>query len=298
MLNINIEHMNYFRYACQYKSFSQAAEHAGISPQGFSKAMSTLEARVGGKLFARDVDGERTPTEYGRALLQCADSCAEAIYRLENETRAIHAREQRIIRIGGWDIASVLGHDFPGAFEQTHPDVSIEYLETPTVLVDDMLLSRHFDLGLVVHPYHPELIVQDVIQTPVCFFVHAAHPLANHTRIMPHDLEGVPINMPGKGFKSFESLCETCKREGVTLGPLSHCSLGYGMYEYVSQNTGIGWGLGFHATLPVFQSNPEVRCIPSWMTLRAGIGYLCSHALTKDERMLIDYFTTATARTF
>lgn len=133
------------------------------------------------------------------------------------------------------------------------------------------------------------LIVRDTIQTPVCFFVHAAHPLARCERITPRDLEGVPVHVPGKGFKSYEALRAACEREGVTLGPLSHCAVGYGMYEYVSQNMGVGWGLGFHANLPVFQSNPEVRCIPSWMTLRAGLGYLRSHALTEDEREFIDY---------
>lgn len=298
MLNINLEHLNYFRFACQCKSLSQAAEQAGISPQGFSKAMSALEARVEGKLFARDVDGERVLTEYGQALLQCADSCAEAMYRLENETLAIRAREQRIIRIGGWDIAGVLGHDFPGAFEQAHPGVSIEYLEAPNTVVDDMLLAQRFDLGLVVYPYRPEFIVRDIIEAPVYFFVHAAHPLANHTHITPHDLEGVSIHTPGGGFKCFDELRETCKREGVTLGPLSQCAVGYGMYEYVSQNMGVGWGLAFHAGLPTFQSNPEVRCIPSWMTLRSGIGYLRTHVLTEDERLFVDYFTEAMAKVF
>lgn len=293
MINLNLEHLNYFRYACQCKSLSQAAEQAGISPQGLSKAMGALEARLEGKLFTRDVDGERSLTEYGQALLQCAEACADAIYKLESETRAIRAREQRIIRIGGWDIASRLGHDFPGTFERAHPGVSIEYLETPGVLVEDMLLAKRFDLGLVVHPYHPELIVRDAITTPVYFFVHAAHPLANHERIMPQDLEGVSVHMPGEGFKSFESIRETCKREGVKLGPLSYGAVGYGMYEYVSQNMGVGWGLGLHAKLPIFQSNPKVRCIPSWMTLKAGIGYLRTHVLTEDEQMFIDYFTEA-----
>ena len=87
-------------------------------------------------------------------------------------------------------------------------------------------------------------MVQDSHRSPFCsvrldkthFFVHAAHPLAHRERITPHDLEGVPVHVPGKGFESYEALRVACEREGVTLGPLTHCAVGYGMYEYVSQN--------------------------------------------------------------
>lgn len=290
MLNINLEHLHYFRYACRFKSLTQAAEQVGISPQGFSKAMSTLEARLDGKLFVKGAGGERELTERGQALLQCADSCAAAVYELENKMRSIQSRERRIIRIGGWDIASLLGNQFPGSFERDHPGVSIEYLETATSLVDDMLLARTFDLGLVCNPYHPELIVEEATCIPVYFFVHASHPLANRDVIEPRDLEGMPIHTPGRGFKSFEILREGCERAGVKTGPLTYNAIGHSMYEYVSQNRGLGWGLALHADMPTFQSNPDVRWVPSWMTLRTGIGYLSSHVLTQDERDFIDHF--------
>lgn len=119
MINLNLEHLNYFRYACQCKSLSQAAEQAGISPQGLSKAMGALEARLEGKLFARDVDGERSLTEYGQALLQCAEACADAIYKLESKTRAIRARDNRSGEPGGSKSSSLIYSRILSNFESS-----------------------------------------------------------------------------------------------------------------------------------------------------------------------------------
>jgi DNA-binding transcriptional LysR family regulator len=62
-----------FYFVAKFKSFTRAGEHLNLSQSALSRAIATLEQRIGHKLFVRHTRGLQL-TQYGETLLDAAES--------------------------------------------------------------------------------------------------------------------------------------------------------------------------------------------------------------------------------
>ncbi len=170
-----------------------AAAHAlGVSQPAVSRALATLEERVGRALFLRD----------GGRLQPTADAFA-----LEAEARPVLAAMERI---GRWPTAGQHGGtlkvataptlaqhllpDVVARFRETHPGVVVNVEIGTGSAVLAAVADRAADVGLVDTPApHPGVRFEPIREAVAHCILPPGHRLAAKEMIAPGDLDGEPM---------------------------------------------------------------------------------------------------------
>lgn len=91
---MRLEWLEYFSDTALLGSIKAAAEKHNISPQGLSKCIRSLEAKLGVKLFERDANSVRLTPE-GARLLDQAQKAIEAAQELVRQAREISSGDAK-----------------------------------------------------------------------------------------------------------------------------------------------------------------------------------------------------------
>ncbi|WP_030246063.1 LysR family transcriptional regulator [Streptomyces sp. NRRL S-350] len=176
-----------------------AADDLGITQQGASKRVASLERELGVQLFSRVARGVRLTVD-GEALLPHARELVRAAERL---TAAVTPgrRPLRIDVVGRRIAPSNILHDF----YRQHPDIQLDVVtlanadaasalaEISAGTLDATFRSLRASAGAV-----PEgLLSSRVIDDPHELLVGPRHPLAHAETVTPAELTGHLIWMPG-----------------------------------------------------------------------------------------------------
>ena len=120
-------------------SFTGASDKLGLSTSAVSRALNSLEARIGAQLLARTTRSVR-PTDAGAAYLDACRKVLDAITDAEANTAAFHIKPVGTLTIS----APVLfGQRFVAplvnAFALRYPDVSVNavYIDRTTRLIEE-----------------------------------------------------------------------------------------------------------------------------------------------------------------
>jgi DNA-binding transcriptional LysR family regulator len=227
------------------KSFSQAAEHMGVTQPAVSLQVRALEERLGQQLLDRS--GRRVePTEAGRRL-----------YR--NAQRMLHAEEQLLEDVASADDGVLSGtlrlgaSTGPGAhlvplllceFQRRHEDLAIALSISDTYAVIDRVADRELELGIVgAVRRHRSLLFEPLAQDEIVLAVPPSHPAAGGEISVP-DLRDETLVVMQEGAGVRQVVDEELRRAGLRVRELES-KLELGLQESVKSAVAAGYGVAF-----------------------------------------------------
>ena len=227
------------------KSFSQAAEHLGVTQPAVSLQVRSLEERVGQRLLDRS--GRRVePTEAGiglyrhaRKLLQLEQQMLDDL--AEGETGTLH---------GTLAIGASTG---PGAhlvplllceFQSEHPDLRVSLSISDTHTVTEQVAARELELGIVgAHGRHRSLDFEPLSLDEIVLAVPPGHPSAGG-RMTLDELRAETLVVMQEGAGVRQVVDEELRRAGLRVRDLD-AKLVLGLQESVKSAVGAGYGVTF-----------------------------------------------------
>ncbi|MDR1185780.1 MAG: LysR family transcriptional regulator [Coriobacteriales bacterium] len=291
---MNREQLGYFASLYHIKSIAAAAKRIPMSPQGFAKAIHTLERELDVPLFQKGKDAQKTPTRYADALIRYFEDTENSYERLRAELAEIKAREKKVIRVGF--AAGTLGRfgpEFIPQFIKEYPGVSIAAEEMVDTRCDDELLKGSLDMAFTKDPYDTRFVTSEILVSGVNFWVRKDNRLSRKESLSVRDLQGQVLGLPGKGYKITDTILSVCERERIVLKETYLNAEMYCIYGFVSEGKGIGFATDYHKLLPIFNQDHDIVCIPAEsLCLHVGLSYLPNHLLTPHEKAFYQYCIT------
>ena len=190
--------LRYFSAVAERLHFGRAAQALHISQPPLSRAIRSLEARVGVALFARSRRRVELTAE-GRRLLEEARRTLAQLERTTLELRGMASGEHGRLRIGFVSLADY--GVLPGllkAFKSARPRVALALREMLSPEQASALAAGELDFGLLLPPVAgAEGLEHFVVQTErLVVALPARHPLARgRRRLAMRELAGEPVVM-------------------------------------------------------------------------------------------------------
>jgi DNA-binding transcriptional LysR family regulator len=169
-----------------------AAQRLGISQPAVSRAISSLESRLGRELFLRD-GGRLVPTADAFALDAEAAPIFAALVRLEGwpNTQQVGS----LLRIAASPtLAQTFLSVMIARYMTTEKDVRIQLEISRSSEVIEQVADGSVDLGLVDSSVSHSGVRPEVFRRAIAHaLMPSDHPLAGRERVTPHELKDEPI---------------------------------------------------------------------------------------------------------
>jgi len=146
---MNLHQLRIFCAIAQSKTLTQAAKQMGLTQPTLSQQLSSLEEKVGTKLFERTLN-QMELTVAGEFLLRRAMHILSEVEGAEEQLRAFATGARGLIRLAG--INSIVRAVAPQAMlllRQRLPEVEFDIQELAPTEVLDLLYARQINIGLV-----------------------------------------------------------------------------------------------------------------------------------------------------
>lgn len=237
---MNIKDLEYFQMICQEQSITKAAKRLYLSPQGLSKILQGMEAKLHTTLLIRTKQGIQL-TESGQALLRRAPGITQAYQDLEQEIRNIENRIRgEIDLISAYGILRLLTPDCILMFREKYPDITFTYREFPDCEVERRFLNKEGTIAFSVAPFQTGLYdVTELERFPIKLLVNQDHPLSRREYVTIQDLRGERLYIESSQFKIHHLICDKCRQAGFTPDIVFETS-GFSLcHKMCAQNKGI-----------------------------------------------------------
>jgi DNA-binding transcriptional LysR family regulator len=215
-----------------------AATMLGISQPAVSRAIASLEARIGRTLFSRD-GGRLAPTADAFALEAEAGEIFAALERLSRWPDGAHGRT--LLRIASSPtLAQLLLTGFIARMRIAEPSLtySVEICTGTDVLA--AVADRRVDLGLLDMPVgHPAIRAETIREAHVHVLMPEDHPLAALPAISASDLADVPLILLPHRFAARGEIDKSFQRAGVRPNMVAEVSVTAFAAELVRQGLGL-----------------------------------------------------------
>ena len=196
MMNLSIRQLTTFREVMRAGSISQAARALGRTQPAVSAMIAALERELGFALFLR-AQGKLTPTPEARFFLEETEEILGRLDQARQTLAGISKLESGHLRVACHPAAS--GVFLPGAltgFLAGRPDVRVSLMMRTSRVVEDLIASQQFDLGVAEAPAPRASIRQTDFDLDCVCVLAAGHPLADRAAIAPADLDGAESEIP------------------------------------------------------------------------------------------------------
>ena len=227
------------------KSFSQAADHLGVTQPAVSLQVRALEKRLGRQLLDRS--GRRVePTEAGLRLYRGAQ-------------RLLALEEQIVDDVAGEDEGPLRGRLELGAssgpgetvlplllceFQRSHPEVTVALSVSDTHTVVELVAERELELGVVgAARRHRAVTFEPFFRDEVVLACPPAHRFAGRT-ISLDDLRAEPLIVMQDGAGVRLVIEDELRSAGIRLRDLE-IRLELGLQESVRSAVRAGYGVAF-----------------------------------------------------
>lgn len=219
---MDINQLRYFLEICSSGSMSKAAAALNISPQGISASIRRLEDELAADLFYRGANG-LSLTELGKSVkseAQIIVQHVDRIYELSN----LEATGKTNITI-----AMTRGRfiKLPASLQNlllTPPDeFSVNIINDYSTICTEMVLNDQAVFGMVYGNCSQQkfnvTLLEDVQQV---FVVSKRHPLAGKSSVSIHELDNMPMLMPGLKTKPGMAIAEMFSKNNVRLNTAAY----------------------------------------------------------------------------
>jgi DNA-binding transcriptional LysR family regulator len=221
-------------------SFSRAAATNYLTQSAVSQRIQHLEEELGQELLVRG-HGHVTPTKAGLAFYQTSiDILARFELGLEEVRSTLDVVTGRV-RVGA--VNSIGLYELPpyvDTYLRRYPDVDldVEFLHSNEIYL--RVLETTLDVGLVAYPTRNPQITATVFRHDEMVIVFPAkHPLADHDRVEPAELDGETFVTFESGNPTRKAFEQRFRHEKVKLESTHH----YDNIETVKQAVEMGVGI-------------------------------------------------------
>lgn len=167
-------HLRYFLAIIETGSLSATAKKLRLSQPALSSAVQSLEKIFGTTLLIRDHNGV-VPTRTGEQLKQCAQDVLARLDDAQARIRRLEGGSEGTFVIGCHEsLGAYFMPEFLASFLQAEPRIEVSLWNGTSAAVQQAVLARTVDFGLVVNP-HPadDLVISDLCEDAVDLFVAA-----------------------------------------------------------------------------------------------------------------------------
>ena len=196
-----LRELEVLRALIQSRKTTSAAVSLGVSQPAISRAIASLEGRMGRSLFSRE----------GGRLIPNADAFA-----LEEEARPIFAALDRIrvwpdgvarqgvLRVAATPtLAQFLLPGLLAKLRMEQPDLTVQVEIGTNASVVSLVADRLADLGIAdMRSHHPGMRAEPLREAEAHCLMPASHPLAAREVIVPADLHEQPMIALARRFPS------------------------------------------------------------------------------------------------
>ncbi|PGY98949.1 LysR family transcriptional regulator [Bacillus cereus] len=182
-------------------SFTKAAGVLNMTQPAVSHAISSIESELGVTILIRDKRKGLIVTDVGNRILVHIREILNGVEKIEQEVAMEKGHEVGTIRIGSFPSASA--YFLPkmiNIFREKYPKLQLVLCEGALKEVEDWLLSRVIDIGIVILP-NKDMEIVPVTKGKMVVVLREDHPLCKKRSIMINDLENEPIILFKGGYE-------------------------------------------------------------------------------------------------
>ncbi|MED3086242.1 LysR family transcriptional regulator [Bacillus toyonensis] len=196
-------------------SFTKAAKALNMTQPAVSHAISSIESELDITILIRDKREGLIVTDVGERILVHIREILNGIEKIEQEVAMEKGHEVGTIRIGSFP--SVSAHFLPkmiNLFKEKYPNLEVVLCEGTIKEVEDWLVSRVIDIGIVILP-NKDMEIVPLAKGKMVVILREDHPLCKKDAITISDLENEPIILCKGGYEP--PIIDMFKQENVPL---------------------------------------------------------------------------------
>lgn len=193
-MSMNLRQIEVFRAVMTTGSISGASRLLHVSQPAVSRLLSHTESRLGFALFER-IKGRLFATPEAKQLIREVEHVYLGVQRVGELAHDLAQRRQGLLQlVSSPSIGQMLIPRVMALFREQHPAVRVTFQFLGFAHLQQRLLNRQADLGVVILPMdHPNLEVTPVARgSMVCICPHE-HPLAQRATLTLADLRPFPL---------------------------------------------------------------------------------------------------------
>lgn len=182
-------------------SFTKVARVLNMTQPAVSHAISSIESELGVTILIRDKRKGLIVTDVGSRILVHIREILNGVEKIEQEVAMEKGHEVGTIRIGSFPSASA--HFLPkmiNHFKEKYPNLEVVLYEGTIKEVEDWLVSRVVDIGIVILP-NKEMEIVPLTKGKMVVILREDHPLCKKDAITIRDLENEPIILCKGGYE-------------------------------------------------------------------------------------------------
>ena len=216
---MDLKQLKSFMAVANTLNFGRAARQLHLSQSALSIQIQNLEAHLGVPLLARNRRSVRL-TPAGESILADSEHLLKQIAAIELKAARIGSGEIGHLRIGF--VASATAQLLPSivvAFRKTHPGVSFDLTNIPTVSQIDALKNGAIDIGFPRLPLAVEgLSIEPIHREHFAIVLPKSHHLASDSALTVRKLADEPFIAYGRKWAPafYDHWTELCRQAGFT----------------------------------------------------------------------------------
>jgi len=229
----------------KHLSFRGAASELHLTQSAVSKQLTSLQLKLGAKLYTRNGTGTEL-TEAGRAALTKIEPIVKQLDDFKESFRRKIPQEKKpvvVCVVGAFSLGADFLPSMIARFEKSHAGVTVNCHTGSSQQIQQMIREGRAEIGLSTYPPLTADIASEPfrIQTLV-FFVSSRHPLATRRHITLSDVLACPLvirSMMGGPTWTRDILKQLSER-GFKYKVALECNGPLQVKESVARNLGVG----------------------------------------------------------
>ena len=211
---MEIKQLRYFLEAYRLQSFSEAARHCYITPQGLHVSMSRLEEEIGSKLFIKVGNG-LVLTPAGEYLLPKARDivrlCGEITDHFSHEAE----KEAIVSVLFTRGTVELIAMPSISDFKKSKPDVEVNLRVEQDYDCMQAVLNGEADMAVCAGPvFSKELSKKHLFTRKNVLVINKQDPLAARDSVSIEDLNGMHLALPREKVSIRNTVLELCREKG------------------------------------------------------------------------------------
>jgi DNA-binding transcriptional LysR family regulator len=193
--NLTIRQLQTFREVMRSGSISEASRTLFRTQPAVSTMIANIEKELGFNLFVRE-HGRLTPSPEAHYFLEEAEEVLDRLDRTVRTMSEFRALDRGSLRIAchpassGFFLPKVLAE-----FLRGRPDVKADLVMRSSQVVEDMIASQEYDIGLAETPLQRSSIKIEPFKLECVIALPERDPLADKDVLTPTDLGNYPMAM-------------------------------------------------------------------------------------------------------
>jgi len=211
-----------FHSVAKRLSFTKAASELYITQPAVTNHIHELEEEYKTKLFERS-GNKIILTPSGEILLNRSEEIF-AIYRhLEFELNTISQKHSGLLRLGAsTTVAQYVIPPLLAGYQQKFPDVKINLLNENTEQVEQKLLHKEIELGIIEgHSKNHQIKYTEFLKDEIVLVANSKNSLLKKEEIKPQELKKIPLALREQGSGTLEVIEHALKIHKIKLSQLA-----------------------------------------------------------------------------